>query len=63
MADPVLRLGKGNTKVLFLCHFTRNLKSVVFVRITRRGGGGELVRIHIPDRFKSSRPVWVREWV
>ena len=34
MADPVLRLGKGNTKVLFLCHFTRNLKSVVFVRIT-----------------------------
>lgn len=36
MVDPVLRPGKCNTKVFLLCHFTRHLESLVFLKINQR---------------------------
>lgn len=56
MIEPVLRPSKGNIRGLFLCHFTRHLKSLVFSRITGAGGGAALIKIQIPGRFKSRRP-------
>ena len=56
MVDPVLRLSVM-LKSFFPCHFTRNLKNVVFVRITWTS---LLKFIFLIDRLESSRPVGVQ---